>query len=47
MRNGSLPAGMTGIGELGSIPKPKQPGQNFKKKSRSGNPAKRAAQEGN
>jgi signal recognition particle subunit SRP54 len=47
MRNGSLPAGMAPIGGLGSIPKPKQPSQNFKKKSRSGNPAKRAAQEGN
>jgi signal recognition particle subunit SRP54 len=47
MRNGSLPTGMAPIGGLGSIPKPKQPSQNFKKKSRSGNPAKRAAQEGN
>ncbi|MEY3384540.1 MAG: hypothetical protein RLZ38_41 [Actinomycetota bacterium] len=47
MRNGSLPTGIAPIGGLGSIPKPKQPSQNFKKKSRSGNPAKRAAQEGN
>jgi signal recognition particle subunit SRP54 len=47
MRNGSLPAGMAGIGGVGSIPKAKRPIQNFKKKSRSGNPAKRAAEEGN
>lgn len=45
MQNGSLPAGMAGVAGLGAMPKPK-PHQNFKKKSRSGNPAKRAAQEG-
>lgn len=46
MRNGSVPPAMAGLGGMGSMPKPKQPSQNFKKKSRSGNPAKRAAQEG-
>ena len=45
MRNGSLPSGMAGVAGLGAMPKP-MPHQTFKKKSRSGNPAKRAAQEG-
>jgi signal recognition particle subunit SRP54 len=44
MRGGNLPAGLPNIG---SIPKA-QPLKNFpKKKSRSGNPAKRALEEGN
>ena len=44
MRGGNLPAGLPNIG---SIPKA-QPSKNFpKKKSRSGNPAKRALEEGN
>ena len=43
MRGGNMPAGLPNIG---SIPKPQQSNNIPKKKSRSGNPAKRALEEG-
>lgn len=43
MRGGNMPAGLPNIG---SMPKPKQSNNIPKKKSRSGNPAKRALEEG-
>ena len=43
MRSGSLPAGMP---NLGGLPKMAQPSNTPKKKSRSGNPAKRALEQG-
>ena len=43
MRGGNMPAGLPNIG---SMPKPQQSNNIPKKKSRSGNPAKRAAEEG-
>ena len=43
MRGGNMPAGLPNIG---SMPKPKQSSNIPKKKSRSGNPAKRALEEG-
>ncbi len=46
MRNGGMPAGMGAIPGMGALPKPQQSNQSSKKKSRSGNPAKRAIEEG-
>ena len=46
MRNGGMPAGMGVIPGMGALPKPQQSNQSSKKKSRSGNPAKRAIEEG-
>jgi signal recognition particle subunit SRP54 len=43
MRGGNMPAGLPNIG---SMPKPQQSNNIPKKKSRSGNPAKRALEEG-
>ena len=43
MRGGNMPAGLPNIG---SMPKPRQSNNITKKKSRSGNPAKRALEEG-
>ena len=46
MRNGGMPAGMGVMPGMGALPKPQQSNQSSKKKSRSGNPAKRAIEEG-
>jgi len=46
MRGGNMPAGLGSLPGMGQPVKPKQQEQSFKKKSRSGNPAKRALEEG-
>ncbi|MEY4313766.1 MAG: hypothetical protein RIS93_346 [Actinomycetota bacterium] len=46
MRGGKMPAGLGSLPGMGQPVKPKQQEQSFKKKSRSGNPAKRALEEG-
>ena len=46
MRGGNMPAGFGSLPGMGQPVKPKQQEQSFKKKSRSGNPAKRALEEG-
>ena len=46
MRSGGMPAGMGAMPGIGALPKPQQSNQSSKKKSRSGNPAKRAIEEG-
>ena len=47
IRGGNMPAGMSApLAEMSGAIKPKPGNQNVKKKSRSGNPAKRAIQEG-
>ena len=46
MRSGGMPSGVGAIPGMGAMPKPQQSNQSSKKKSRSGNPAKRAIEEG-
>ena len=46
MRGGNMPAGLGSLPGMDQPVKPKQQEQSFKKKSRSGNPAKRALEEG-
>ena len=46
MRSGSIPPALAGAGSMGMMPKANQVSQKPKKKSRSGNPAKRAVEEG-
>ena len=46
MRSGGMPSGVGAIPGMGAMPKPQQSNQSIKKKSRSGNPAKRAIEEG-
>lgn len=46
MRSGSIPPALAGAGSMGTMPKTNQVSQKPKKKSRSGNPAKRAIEEG-
>lgn len=46
MRSGGMPSGVGAIPGMGTMPKPQQSNQSIKKKSRSGNPAKRAIEEG-
>ena len=46
MRSGGMPSGVGAIPGMGTMPKPLQSNQSIKKKSRSGNPAKRAIEEG-
>ena len=46
MRGGKMPAGLGSLPGMDQPVKPKQQEQSFKKKSRSGNPAKRALEEG-
>lgn len=46
MRSGSMPPALAGAGSVGMMPKTNQVSQKPKKKSRSGNPAKRAIEEG-
>lgn len=46
MRSGGMPSGVGAIPGMGAMPKSQQSNQSIKKKSRSGNPAKRAIEEG-
>ena len=46
MRSGGMPSGVGALPGMGALPKPQQSNQSSKKKSRSGNPAKRAIEEG-